>query len=181
MLNYLDEMSVEDRRASFLNTYIKVRYKDAWRAARCIDFYDNNVRVIIPNYGEHTIPVQDVDVSMPDLGMFWWEGRLLYVSRQAERQWRRGLRCRGLVIHQLEENGRSSTFRNTSSSFVEAMSKAFLEGHFSHECILTRDFARKGKLLYFRTIPVGRFTSPSSVKLFFKNIPEIEGIVYEND
>lgn len=154
MLNYLHEMSREDILRSFADTYIAVYVEgQGRRSAYVIGAESDRLECRI---GKNTVmvPYSDVDLEQPDLGMMWYNGTLYYISRNPDRQWRRGLRARGLSVYILGPDG-SSVLQQPSNNLLAKIARYFIEGSSTNENIISRDFARRGKYLFFRSIPVG--------------------------
>lgn len=157
-MNFLNEMSSADIQHTFNNTYIKVLHNNSWKAGF--------VHSVGPNYLDVTLGTQDagltripfsaVDLSQSDLGMMWYAGVLYYVARRAERQYRRGLRNDGIVTYCLRADG-SSVCSRPSGALFHKIAKFFLEGEIKHNNIFSRDFGRKGQILWFRSLPIGVF------------------------
>lgn len=157
MLNYLHEMTRRDRESSFNGTFLRAFLEDTqeWRAFRVDGSGDNMLYgSLVGNRKSKELPLDAFDLTQPDLGMMWWKGDLYYVSRLPARQWRRGLRGKGLQVHKLEASGRSSKVRNPEH-MIRDIALYFLEGNREHDNILSSNFGRRGKLLFFRNIPVG--------------------------
>lgn len=153
-LNYLSEMSVEDRHRSFEGTWVLATLGEETRAVKCETFYDNSVRVRLANNNSVLdLPISALDLSQPDLGMFWWKGSLYYAMRNIERQWRRGFRMRNVVIYKLGPRGKVETVR--TPELEKHIVLHFFEGGLAHDNVLSKDLGRRGNLLFFRNIPVG--------------------------
>lgn len=60
---------------------------------------------------------------------------------------------RSVSIYKLQADGNVSKVQN--SALERHVVLHFFEGGLAHDNILSRDFGRRGNLLYFRTIPVG--------------------------
>lgn len=154
MLNYLHEMSREDIVRSFGDTYVAAHIEGLGR--RAVRVMDANGHSLTCEVGGRVVQVDysAVDLEQPDLGMMWSGGKLYYVARNPDRQWRRGLRARAMTVYTLNPDG-SSVLKKMQPNMVKAVAKYFIEGNTTNECILSRDFARRGKYLFFRSIPVG--------------------------
>jgi hypothetical protein len=154
MLNYLHEMSREDISRSFNETYIAVNVAgEGRRAAYVVGVGRSSISCVIGGKTRE-IPHIDIDLEQPDMGMMWLKGDLYYVARNPDKQWRRGLRARGMSMYALGVDG-SSVWQSIQNSQMKHIARYFIEGSTTHENILSRDFARRGKYLFLRSIPVG--------------------------
>jgi hypothetical protein len=153
-LNYLTEMSVEDRHRSFEGTWVLARLENERRAVRCEGFYASTITVRLANNNSiMQLPITSLDLVQPDLGMFWWKGSLYYAMRNIERQWRRGFRMRNIVVYKLGPQGKVEIVH--SPELERHVVLHFFEGGLAHDNVLSKDFGRRGNLLFFRNIPVG--------------------------
>lgn len=155
MLNYLHEMSGDDIHRSFADTYVAADLERVGRRAVLVQGVRNERLQCIHDGKAVDVPYEAVDLTQPDLGMMWSMGKLYYVTRMPDRQWRRGLRSRGLFMYELTPDGRSIR-RTVDQARLHLIAKYFLEERTTNENIISRDFARRGKWLFFRSIPVGK-------------------------
>lgn len=154
MLNYLHEMSREDIIRSFEGTYVAANIPNQGRKALFVRSPDGANLVGEIDRKPVRISKTCIDLTQPDLGMMWHMGELYYVTRSPDRQWRRGLRAKGLYMYRLGADG-SSELMQVNNDVLYNVAKYFIEERSSNENIISRDFARRGKWLFFRSIPVG--------------------------
>ncbi len=148
-MSLVSEMSRNDMSAAYSGTWVKHNgkpfYVDTFNDEGAVGYYSNTTEM-------RNIPPVELNVDMPDGGMMQHGKHVLYVSRAAARQWRRGLRHNNLRIYRLDSDG-SVHLRNASPTGLIAQC---LEEPVYDETIISRDWARVGDYLFFRTIPVGR-------------------------
>lgn len=157
MLNYANEMTREDLSRSFGETYCRAIVEGVDKAVRIVGFNSPTEAVVVPieagNRGS-VINTQDIDFSMPDLGMVRVGEATYYVARAATRQWRRGLRQQGLVMYKLEPSGRVAR-TNMESRLFTAVARKVLLPQPPHDTIIDSNYARVGKWMFFRNLPIG--------------------------
>lgn len=177
-MNILTEMSREDRQRSYDETYVSVTINNTPTVVLISSFDDNNVYGYdVKTRKSIVFSVLDIDTEVPDLGMCWHNNTLYYVCRQPERQWRRGVRVRGLKAYILGSDG-SSTKQNPTTNLVESILVKYIEDKGEqNDNVITRDFGRKGNMLFFRSLPVGMFKGKSLMMYYnipLNNIPYFE-------
>lgn len=181
MQNFLNEMNRHDREATFLGTYVLATLSDgSVQPFLCDSFFDSRVggRVLGAD-SSIDLPIAALDTSMPDLGMIRCSGHTYYVSRRPERQWRRGLRMRGLLCYKLLPDGKVVPLP-VEQPFMEALVAKFLGNspRHSQEGIIDRDLAIVGNLLYFRNIPYGKVENGVVTETFYDELPMLGGLQY---
>ena len=148
-MSLVSEMSRNDMAAAYSGTWVKHHgkpfYVDTFNDGGAVGYYSDTT-------GMRNIPPVELNVDMPDLGMMQHGKHVLYISRVAARQWRRGLRHNNLRVYMLKEDGTVSIVAGPSPTLVAQC----LEEPVYDETIISRDWARVGDYLFFRTIPVGR-------------------------
>lgn len=165
MTNFLHEMSLDDKRRSYENSYV---LDSGGRAVRIVEFYDDLVTIEdCLSKQMRVVKCEDLVLDIPDIGMIWWNNNLWYVSKVPERQWVRGFRQRSLVCYRLETTGNSIFSSSIPSGLFQAVLTNYMENNINkHDNIFSRDFARRGKVLFFRSVPVGLFMG-NTLDLFF--------------
>lgn len=167
-------MNSRDRESSFAGTYVRAEVEGRWRAVYVERVAGERLGVRVGSNKDYMeLGADCFDLTQPDLGMMWWRGNLYYISRRPARQWRRGLRPKGLTVYKLMADG-LVTRQEANSELLQAIAFQFLEGNRPHECVLSPNFGRRGKLLYFRSVPVGTI-SGTDITLEYDIDIRIEG------
>lgn len=176
-MNYLDEMSSNDIHTSFSGTFVGAYINNTLRSVYITEVNGENLDVEVG--GELlSVHTSALELTQPDLGMFYYNGRLLYVARKAERQWRRGLRSRTLKVMELRGDGDVQDVP-VSHDLGTAIARHFIEQSPAHQQCLSRDMGVVEGLVFLRNVPVGR--KEGNVITMFGGMPvmpPIEGIEY---
>lgn len=158
MLNYANEMTREDLSRSFGETYCRAHIDGNETAVRVLSFNSASDAVVVPidtiSGQAINISTANLDFSMPDLGMVRLGSETYYAARSATRQWRRGLREQGIILYKLRHTGAVVRQQGRMPNFSRFVRKVLLHQE-QHDTVINNNFARVGKWLFFRNLPVG--------------------------
>jgi len=180
MENFLSEMNVEDRNRSYSDSYVLATLQGRKRAVYVVEFHSSENTVFVKDMlgKHHELPLSAIDTELPDCGMIWHRGELMYVAKLPQRQWKRGLTSKQLAVYLLSQEGTAYP-NGCSTSTLRSVIATVFENTIQHPNVLSRDFGRRGKYLFFRSLPVGVFQkNVCDLYTPISNPPEIEGIEY---
>lgn len=160
MLNYANEMTDEDLRRTFCDTFLMHEGRVV-----LVSHIEDGTAILRNSFGNNKeVSVHELDFTMPDIGMTRIKDKTYYVARQPQRQWRRGFRPNYCAYYLLGSDGsveKVSTGRIATNPFT--LAKFILENP-AHDTVLNTNFARRGKWLFFRSLPIGKVNKDKQVE-----------------
>lgn len=184
-MQMLHEMSRDDMNSTFADTYLKASIKGKEEAVYVSEFCSDYVNVKSVPEGEwHEVGYDDINLYTSDLGMFVDGSHLYYLARRPERQWRRGTRAQVCTAYSLSNDGSSMRLDirgDLGGSWFERAIDYFFNNRAPDSCIINRDWAFAGDVLFFRSVPIG--TKDGSVVHIYEHLrdvqlPKLEGLTY---